>query len=83
MHVQRVRARRQLITVAFPCIQHAPKSESVSPCAPAWLCAFALPPCLVLFVQGEKLKVQTHSVPRCLFWGNITTGISHSSKKAV
>ena len=67
----------------FSCTQRAPESKRVFLCAHAWLCVFAFPPCLVLFVQGEKLKVQTRSVPRCLFWGNITTGISHSSKKAV
>lgn len=52
-------------------------------CAHAWPCVFAFTPCLVWFVQGEKLKVQTRRAPRCLFWGSITTGISHSSKKAV
>lgn len=47
------------------------------------LSVFVFPPCLVLFVQEEKLEVPAHRVPCCLFGGNVTTGISHSSKKAV
>lgn len=53
-------------------------------CAHAWLCVFVPPPCFSLICTRRKnLKVQTHSVPGRLFWGNITTGISHSSKESL